>query len=163
MSIYAFYHHRACLSLDSVYLSLAFPSLNFLRIVIWWESISHRWMDFCLKILRIREIARLSTRAHHREGNSPRWAEISLYYNHDLTIGVQRACEVRGSHSSGAENTKSYEMWCCPTGQVVALHFEGSYCLNLRGQKDKKMKAFFLSLSQMLLRLTQAKLQLLII
>lgn len=77
--IYAFSHHRACLSQDSVYLSLAFPSLNCLRIVTWWASISHRWMDFCLKIPRIREIARLSTRAHHREGNSPRWAKnISL-------------------------------------------------------------------------------------
>jgi hypothetical protein len=94
--IYAFYHHRVCLSLDSVYLSLAFPSLNFLRIVIWWESISHRWMDFCLKILRIREIARLSTQGRHREGSSPRWAEIYLYYNHDLAMGVQRACEVWG-------------------------------------------------------------------
>ena len=139
---YAFFHHRACLSLDSVCLSLAYPSLNCLRIVIWWASISHRWMDFCLRILRIREIARLSTRAHHREGNSPRWAETSRYHNHDLTIGVQRACEVWGSHSIVVENSASYEMWCHLTGQVVAMYFEGSYCLNLQGLKDQKIKAF---------------------
>jgi len=137
-----FFYHRACLSLDSVCLSLAFPSLNCLKIVIWWASISHRWMDFSLKILRIREIAQLSTRAHHREGNSPRWAETSQYYNHDLTIGVQKACEVCGSQSIATENSASYEMWCYLTVQVVALHFQRSYCLNLQCLKHQKVKAF---------------------
>ena len=127
MTISAFSHYRACLSLDSVYLNLAFPSLNCLRIVIWWVSISRRWTDSCLKILRIREIARLSTRAHHREDSSPRWADLSWYYSQDLTTGIQRARKVWGSDSSVAEDSASSEIWYCFIGQVVPLHFEGSY------------------------------------
>jgi hypothetical protein len=41
----------------------------------------------------------------------------------------------------------SYEMWFCLAVQVVAMHFEGSYCLNLQDLKDKRWRLFFLSLS----------------
>ena len=138
---YAFFCPRACLSLDSVCLSLAFPSLNCLKIVTWWASIIRRWMDFCLKILHIREIARLSTRAHHREGSSPRWAETPHYYNRDLTRFPKSLWGLRFSQHCC---WKFSILW-----DVMLSHWAGSclafwrsYCLNRQCLKDQKMTAF---------------------